>query len=185
MVCWVPSLAAVAAVCAAIIFPRAPTWKVADMKYKGISANTDLTINALIDMTLEVLNPNYVPATLNGIVMTMFHEDLEGEEAPYGIVKVREGTRARLPARGSALVQAQLEIVSMPLKMGMGIANEVREAGTLTSRSLAVMDVTVFGGGFLIEADCEQTMKADVFPVQITDIKCKYYYKNIRVLMLP
>lgn len=37
----------------------------------------------------------------------------------------------------------------------------------------------------LIEADCVQHMQADVFPIKINEIDCKYYYKNVRVLVLP
>lgn len=53
-------------------------------------------------------NPNYLSATLNGIVMTMYHEDLAGREAPFGIVTFAGENAARLPARGSAVVQAQV-----------------------------------------------------------------------------
>lgn len=55
-------------------------------------------------------NPNYVPATLKGIVMTMFHEDLAGEEAPFGVVTFSGDAAARLPARGSAIVDAQVRL---------------------------------------------------------------------------
>ena len=37
----------------------------------------------------------------------------------------------------------------------------------------------------LVQADCMQHMQADVFPMQIIKIKCKYYYKNVRVPVLP
>lgn len=37
----------------------------------------------------------------------------------------------------------------------------------------------------MIEADCVQHMQADVFPIKITEIDCKYYFKNVRVLLLP
>jgi len=40
--------------------------------------------------------------------MTMFHEDLAGEEAPFGVVTFAGADAARLPARGSAVVQAQV-----------------------------------------------------------------------------
>lgn len=53
-------------------------------------------------------NPNYVPATLKGMVMTMFHEDSAGEEAPFGVVTFSGDAAARLPARGSAIVDAQV-----------------------------------------------------------------------------
>lgn len=53
-------------------------------------------------------NPNYVSAKLNGIVMTMFHEDLAGEEAPFGVVTFSGEDVAKLPARGSAVVRAEV-----------------------------------------------------------------------------
>lgn len=40
----------------------------------------------------------------------------------------------------------QIEVVSMPMSMGLGIAKEVMEGGLLVTRSLAIMDVTVLGG---------------------------------------
>lgn len=58
-------------------------------------------------------NPNYVSAKLNGIVMTMFHEDLNGQEAPFGVVTFAGADSARLPARGSAVVQAQVCVVAV------------------------------------------------------------------------
>lgn len=42
--------------------------------------------------------------------MTLFHEDIAGEEAPYGTVSVRKGEHARLPKRGSTIVQAQVRL---------------------------------------------------------------------------
>lgn len=43
----------------------------------------------------------------------------------------------------------------------------------------------LLGRDILIEADCVQHMKADVFPMKITKVDCKYYYKDVRVLVLP
>lgn len=40
--------------------------------------------------------------------MTMFHEDSAGEEAPFGVVTFSGDAAARLPARGSAIVDAQV-----------------------------------------------------------------------------
>lgn len=40
--------------------------------------------------------------------MTMFHENLSGEEAPFGVVTFSGENAAKLPARGSAVVQAQV-----------------------------------------------------------------------------
>lgn len=65
-------------------------------------------------------NPNYVPAKLNGIVMTMFHEDLAGEEAPFGVVVFSGNDAARLPARGSAVVQAQVHMAYTNMKITNG-----------------------------------------------------------------
>lgn len=53
-------------------------------------------------------NPNYVPATLNGIVMTLYHESISGLEEPYGAVSVQEGEQPTLPARSSTVVRAQV-----------------------------------------------------------------------------
>lgn len=63
---------------------------------------------ALLFNIYERQNPNYVPATLNGLVMTMFHEDSAGEEVPLGVVVYSGKGSARLPARGSAIVQAEV-----------------------------------------------------------------------------
>eukprot|EP00903_Cladosiphon_okamuranus_P018323 g16857.t1 len=156
------------------------------MKYRGLSINyAGMGVDMKVDMGLEVFNPNYVPATLKGIVMTMFHEDLAGEEAPFGVVTFSGESAARLPARGSAIVNAQMEVVSLPTSMAMGIAKDVSDGGVIVSRALAVMDVTVMGGDILIEADCVQHMQADVFPIKINEINCKYFYKNVRVMVLP
>eukprot|EP00904_Undaria_pinnatifida_P002477 jgi/Undpi1/1222/HiC_scaffold_108.g14136.m1 len=156
------------------------------MKYKGLSLNyANIGLDMRIDMGLEVFNPNYVPATLNGLVMTMFHEDSTGEEVPFGVVVYSGKESARLPARGSAIVQAEMEIISLPTSLAVGIAKDVADGGVIASRAMAAMDVNVMGGDLLIEADCMQHMQADVFPIQILKIKCKYYYKNVRVLMLP
>lgn len=57
---------------------------------------------------IRVQNPNYVPARLNGVVMAMFHENLEGKEAPFGVVTFSGKDTANLPARGSAIIQAQV-----------------------------------------------------------------------------
>lgn len=56
-------------------------------------------------------NPNYVPATLNGIVMTLYHENISGLEAPYGAVSVQDGEQPTLPARSSTVVRAQVSEV--------------------------------------------------------------------------
>lgn len=40
----------------------------------------------------------------------------------------------------------QMEVVSMPMIMGMGIAMDIMDGGELISRSLAIMDVSVLGG---------------------------------------
>ncbi|CAN0213418.1 unnamed protein product [Ectocarpus sp. 6 AP-2014] len=187
MVLWVPVfVAAAVSVCVGVMFPRAPTWQIVDMKYRGLSMNiASIGVDMKIDMGLEVFNPNYVPATLKGIVMTMFHEDLGGEEAPFGVVTFAGENAARLPARGSAVVQAQMEVVSLPTSMAMGIAKDVADGGVIVSRASAVMDVKVMGGDILIEADCVQHMQADVFPIKINEVDCKYYYKNVRVPVLP
>lgn len=37
----------------------------------------------------------------------------------------------------------------------------------------------------LVEADCLQEVQADVFPVQIVESDCKFFYKDVRVPMLP
>lgn len=42
-----------------------------------------------------------------------------------------------------------------------------------------------FHRDMVIEADCMQHMKTDVFPIHITKIDCKYFYKAVRVLVLP
>lgn len=40
----------------------------------------------------------------------------------------------------------QMEVVSLPRSMAMGIAKDVSDGGVIVSRALAVMDVTVMGG---------------------------------------
>ncbi|CAM9511666.1 unnamed protein product [Scytosiphon promiscuus] len=187
MVAWLPVfVAAAASVCVGVLFPRAPTWQIVNMKYRGVSVNyANIGVDMKIDMGLEVFNPNYISARLNGIVMTMFHENLSGEEAPFGVVTFSGENAAKLPARGSAVVQAQMEVVSLPTSMAMGIAKDVADGGVIVSRALAVMDITVAGGDILVEADCVQHLQANVFPIKINKIDCKYYYKNVRVLALP
>lgn len=62
-----------------------------------------------------VQNPNYTPATLKGVLMTMLHQDMAGQEAPFGYVTFTGEHPAKLPARGSAIVQAEVGMYSMML----------------------------------------------------------------------
>lgn len=70
---------------------------------------------------LAYQNPNYVPATLNGLVMTMFHEDSAGEEVPFGVVVYSGKESTRLPARGSAVVQAEVRILFFSSWSALGL----------------------------------------------------------------
>ena len=50
-----------------------------------------------------------MPAKLKGLVMTMFHHNLVGEEAPFGMITFTAKDATFLPARGSAAVKAEVE----------------------------------------------------------------------------
>ncbi|CAM9736470.1 unnamed protein product [Discosporangium mesarthrocarpum] len=182
----VPALVTALGIFLGVFYPRAPTWQITSMKYKSVSANLDLTADVKIDMGLEVFNPNYVSATLNSIQMVLFHDDLSGREAAFGVISVPGGGGVELPARGSRIVDSQLLVDDMPMSMGIQMGREVqRNNGTLVSHSFATMHVTVLSRPISIEADCVQHMRADLFPIKITKIDCKYYFKKVWVPMLP
>ncbi|CAN0459409.1 unnamed protein product [Ascophyllum nodosum] len=182
---WPTCVAAAVSVFAVIVFPRAPTWQIVEMKYRGVSIDFwGMGIDMRVDLGLEVSNPNYVPAKLKGLVMTMFHHNLVGEEAPFGMITFTAKDATFLPARGSAVVKAEMEVVSMPSSMAMSIAKDAADEGVIVSRTTAVMEGTVLGGDLLVDADCIQHLRTDVFPMQIVLIDCKYYYKSVPVPIL-
>lgn len=58
-------------------------------------------------------------------------------------------------------------------------------SATLFAVLLFLLQRVRYNRDILIDADCVQHMQADVFPIKITEIDCKYYFKNVRVLVLP
>lgn len=101
-------------------------------------------------------NPNYVPATLNGLVMTMFHEDSTGEEVPFGVVVYSGKESARLPARGSAIVQAEVRKRFFPWWSALCLGYV-----TLKSISYIKNDMLKATAAVIVPRSCGMPVKCD------------------------
>lgn len=168
----------------ALLYPRAPTWQIRKQEYVSVKFNYDLSADLQIAMDLEVFNPNFIPSHIKGIRLEVMHKDVYGEERPMAEMTVTDSFI--IPMKGSKVVPCLMTSKRLPMTVILGLANDMKaNNGMLVTRALAHMEMYVVGKTVSLEAECEQHIQADVFPMVIKKVDCKFYSGPHRLYVLP